>query len=68
MLENILSKLGIGFLTSTLKKVLGTIDNDVAKNAAGILNDVETEIAKGAITIEQVKEANRHVEAMAGQD
>jgi hypothetical protein len=68
MIENILKKLGVGFLTSTLRKVLGQIDNDITKNAANILSDVEAEIAKGAITIDQLKEANRHVEAMAGQD
>ncbi len=68
MLENILGKLGVGFLTSMLRKVLGSIDNDIAKNAAKILTDVEAEIAKGAITIEQVKEANRHIETMAEND
>ena len=68
MLETVLGKLGIVFLTTTLGKILGTIDNDVAKNAAKILSDVEAEIAKGAITIEQIKEANRHIEVLAETD
>ena len=68
MLETILGKLGLSFLTRTLSRVLGTIDNDMAKNAARVLENVENEIAKGAITIEQVKEANRHIETIAAQD
>jgi hypothetical protein len=68
MLENILRKLGVGFLTKTLSKVFANIDNPIAKNAAKILSDVETEIAKGAITVEQMKEANRHIEQMAANE
>jgi len=68
MLETILGKLGLSFLTTTLSKVLGKIDNDIAKNAAQILNDVESEIVKGAITIDQMKEANRHIEYLSAQD
>ena len=65
MLENILGKLGLSFLTTTLSKVLSTIDNDFAKNAGEALKDVEAEIKKGTITIDQMREANRHIEEMA---
>ena len=68
MLETILGKLGVGFLTKTLARVLGDIDNPITKNAAKMLRDVEAEIAKGAITVEQMKEANRHIEQMATHD
>ncbi len=68
MLETILGKLGLSFLTTTLSKVLGRMDNDIAKNAAQILSDVEREIAKGAISLDQVKEANRHIEYLSAQD
>ena len=68
MLEIILGKLGLSFLTSTLSKVLGKIDNDFAKNAAKTLQDVEAEIVRGTITIDQIKEANRHIEQMADID
>jgi hypothetical protein len=62
MLETLISKLGLSFLTTTLTKILGRIDNDLAKNAAETLQQVESEIARGAITIDQIKEANRHAE------
>lgn len=68
MLETILGKLGITFLTKTLSRVLGSLDNDIAKNAAKALQDVETQIANGAITIDQIKEANRHIEVMSAKD
>lgn len=68
MLETILSKLGLSFLMTTLSKALSTIDNDVAKQASEILNDVETQIAKGEITVDEMKEANRHLEEMTTID
>lgn len=68
MLEKILGKLGLSFLTRMLGRVLGKMDNDIAKQGAKILRDVEQEIARGQISIEQVEEANRHIEAMAASD
>lgn len=68
MLETILSKLGLPFLLSTLSKALGGIDNPVAKTAADSLSKVEQAIANGTITIEQTKEANRHIEQLAQID
>jgi len=68
MLETILGKLGLSFLTTTLSKVLSKIDNDFAKNAAAALDDVEAQIAQGAISIDEMKEANRHIEELAVQD
>jgi len=68
MLETLLGKLGLSFLTTTLSKVLSKIDNDFAKNAAAALDDVEAQIAKGAISIDEMKEANRHIEELAIQD
>jgi DNA-directed RNA polymerase subunit F len=68
MLETILSKLGLPFLISSVAKALGGIDNPVAKTAAESLSKVEKAIANGTITIEQTKEAHRHIEAMARVD
>jgi len=68
MLENILGKLGLSFLTKTLGTMLGKIDNDIAQNAAKSLQDVDAQITNGTITIEQVREANRHVEMMGDID
>jgi len=65
MLETILGRLGLPFLTTLISKILGKIDNDIAQDAAKILNEVEAEIVKGAITVDQMKEANRHIEDMA---
>jgi len=68
MLETLLGKLGLSFLTTTLSKVLSKIDNDFAKNASEALKDVETQIANGEISVDQMKEANRHIEQLAVQD
>jgi len=68
MLESILAKIGLPFLAKTLANILNTIENDTAKNAAKILNEVESEISKGTITIDQIKEANRHIEELATID
>ena len=46
MLETIVGKLGLSFLTRTLSRVLGTIDNDMAQNAARVLENVENEKRK----------------------
>jgi hypothetical protein len=68
MLESILGKLGLSFLTNTLGNVLGKIDNDIAQTAAKSLKHVESQIANGQITLEQTIEANRHIEQMALND
>lgn len=68
MLEIILGKLGLSFFTSTLAKVLGSVDNDIAKKASEALNEVGNEIAKGSISIDQLKEANRNIETMSKLD
>lgn len=68
MLEAILGQMGIGFLARILARALGSVDNDIAKKAAKALDEVQHEITNGAITIDQMQEANRHIEAMAKQD
>jgi hypothetical protein len=68
MLEIILGKMGLSFLTGTLSKILSSIDNDFARDASKALKDVEDEIAKGAITLDEVKEANRHLETLSEMD
>ena len=68
MLEMILGKLGLPVLTSVLARVLGTMDNDVAKTASKSLDDVRKQIELGRITPDQMREANRHIEAIAEID
>jgi hypothetical protein len=68
MLENFLGKVGLTALTSILARVFERMDNPAAKQAAETLKQVESQISIGAITINQVKEANRHIEEMARVD
>ena len=68
MLETILSKLGLPFLISAVSRALGGIDNPIAITASESLSKVEQAIANGTITIEQTKEANRHIEQLAQID
>ena len=68
MLETILGKLGLSFLTGALSKVLSSIDNDFAKEAAKSLDKVEEQITNQSISIDEVKEANRHLETLAEMD
>lgn len=68
MLETVVKALGLPMLTSVLARVLGKIDNEVANVASKSLDEVAKQIELGHITPEQMKEANRHVEVMAGID
>ena len=68
MLETVIKALGLPMLTSVLARLLGKIDNEVANVASKSLDEVAKQIELGHITPEQMKEANRHVEVMAGID
>lgn len=65
MLPAILSRIGLPFLISLIASALGRVDNPVAKTASDALNNFESVMAGGAISAEQMAEANRHVERMA---
>jgi hypothetical protein len=65
ILPTIISKLGLPLLVSLLGSALGRIDNPVARSASEALENFEGALAGGAITSEQMAEANRHAEAMA---
>lgn len=68
MISGFLSSLGLPVLVSILGSVLGTINNPVAKTAAGALGEVSTLIQNGGISPEQLAEANRHTEKMASME
>ncbi len=68
MIPAIIAGIGIPALAELIGGVLGKIDNPVAKVAAKALDDVGQAIGSGAITPDQVAEANRHAEAMAQVD
>jgi len=65
MLATIIGKLGLPLLVTLIGGALGRINNPVAQSAADALNGFEGALANGAITAEQLAEANRHAEEMA---
>jgi hypothetical protein len=65
MLATIISKIGVPFLVSVIGGALGSVNNPVAQSASKALQNFEGAMAEGAITAEQVAEANRHAEKMA---
>lgn len=60
-----IAQLGLPVLVTLLKEVLGGIDTPVTKGAAKALEQVDEVIKTGGISPEQLKEANRHTEALA---
>lgn len=65
MLPAIISRLGLPLLISLIAGALGKVDNPVARTASDALNNFEAAMAGGAISSEQMAEANRHAERMA---
>lgn len=65
MLPALISKIGLPFLISVIGGALGSVNNPVAQSASKALQNFEGAIADGAITNEQLAEANRHAEKMA---
>lgn len=65
MLTTIISRLGLPLLVSVIAGALGKVDNDIAQNASRALGNLEGAMAGGAITSEQLAEANRHAEEAA---
>ena len=65
MLGTIIARLGLPVLVSVIGDALGRIDNPAAQSASKALNNFEGALSTGAITAEQMAEANRHAEKMA---
>lgn len=65
MLSSLLSKAGLPVLLSIVSSVLSTIDNTHAKEAAKVLDRVDEALKAGQISLEQVTEANRHIEEIS---
>ncbi len=65
MLATIIARLGLPLLVSLIGGALGKVDNPVAQNASLALGNFEAAMAGGAISAEQLAEANRHAEKMA---
>ncbi len=66
MVASVLLEAGLPFLAKVLAESLGKVDNPLAQSAAETLGKVSDAMTGGAITPEQMAEANRHAEAMAG--
>lgn len=65
MLATIIGKIGLPALVGLIGAALGRINNPVAKGAADALDSFQNAFAQGAITAEQMAEANRHAEEVA---
>eukprot|EP00752_Nemacystus_decipiens_P015328 g13661.t1 len=59
-------RIGLPLLVKAVGGALGSSSNPVAKAAGEALGAVEAEIRAGGLTAEDLAEANRHLEAMAG--
>lgn len=68
MLPALLAQIGLPVLMKTVATSLEKMSSPVAKTAAAALNQVDQAIRGGAITPDQISEANRHVEKMAELD
>jgi hypothetical protein len=65
MLPAIIARLGIPVLVSVIGEALGRIDSPTAQSASKALDNFQGALAGGAISAEQMAEANRHAEKMA---
>ncbi len=65
MLASIITTLGLPMLINLIGGALSRVDNPVAQSASQALGNVESALAHGAITTEQMAEANRHAEKIA---
>ncbi len=68
IIAKVLGRLGLPFLLRFVGKSLSIIDDDIAGKASKALLDVNTAIEDKKISLEQVGEANRHLEAMENID
>lgn len=65
MLGAIIARMGIPFLVGVIGEALGRIDNPAAQSASKALDNFQGALSTGAISAEQMAEANRHAEKMA---
>jgi hypothetical protein len=65
MLPMLLAQIGLPLLVKAVGGALSNSTNSVAKAAGDALGQVDTEIATGRLDGDQLKEANRHLEALA---
>ena len=61
----LLAKIGLPVLIKTVSGALKKIKNPVAKGAADALDTLDDAVTKGTISVDEMTEANRHIEQMA---
>lgn len=64
MLPSILAKIGLPILIEVVSGALRRVQHPAAQSAAGALDEVESALAGGLISDQQMAEANRHAESM----
>lgn len=64
MIAKVLGKIGLPLLIKFVSSSLVSMNSDVAKKAGSALFEVDSAIQKQQISLEQLKEANRHVEKL----
>ena len=62
MIPALLARIGLPILTGVIGEALGAIENPIAKTASKALRDVDAALGQGAISPDQIGEANRHAE------
>lgn len=65
MLETILARIGLPILVTFVSEALKEIDTPVTRGAAKALDQVDEALKAGAISVENLEEANRHIESLA---
>lgn len=62
MIAKVLGKIGLPILVKFIGRALLGMNNDVARQAGNLLGEVDSAIQKQQISLDELKEANRHVE------
>lgn len=65
MIESILAKIGLPLLIGFITESLRAINSPITRTAADALENVEAALKSGAISPEEMVEANRHMEQIA---
>ena len=68
MLPALIAQIGIPALLDLIGKGLDKVDNPAIKQAAGAIKDASRTLGTGGVPIEQLVEANRHIEVLAAQE
>lgn len=68
MLPALLARIGLPVLIQSVGTALEAMKNPIAKTASDALKQVNDAVARGAITLDEIKESNRHIEKIEELD